>query len=57
MTELKIKKREMKKICAIKLEADIKWDELNITKNVMFEKILRYRNMKADVNEVTIKKD
>ena len=57
LTELKIKTREMKKICNIKLEVDFKWDDLNTTKNLKFEKILRYRKMKADENEVTIKKD
>jgi hypothetical protein len=57
LTELKIKTREMKKICNIKLEVDFKWDDLNTTKNLKLEKILRYRKMKADENEVTIKKD
>ena len=57
LTELKIKTREMKKICNIKLEADFKWDDLNTTKNLMFEKILTYRKMKEDVIQVKIKKD
>ena len=57
LTELKIKTREMKKICNIKLEADFKWDDLNTTKNLKFEKILRYRKMKEDEIEVKIKND
>ena len=47
----------MKKICNIKLEADFKWDDLNTTKNMKFEKILRYRKMKEDEIDVKIKKD